>query len=209
MDPDKLEEAEKETTSAMKKDGEIVCRICLSPDEEDSVDNPLFQPCQCAGTMKYIHVDCIKEWLHGKIHTKDGVYTNSFNWKYLECELCKVRFKDNYIVRKKVHHILNYDRPTDGCYITLESFTNTPHKTIHVVHVDPQEAKRGDIELKVGRGNDVDIRITDISVSRVHAIITLTKGEFMLTDHGAKFGTLLLLRDPVPLGKNSSQSMIA
>ena len=32
---------------------EIVCRICLGDDNE--VDNPLFSPCKCSGSMRYIH----------------------------------------------------------------------------------------------------------------------------------------------------------
>ena len=37
------------------------CRICLSDEQER--DNPMISPCKCDGTMKYIHVNCLKEWL--------------------------------------------------------------------------------------------------------------------------------------------------
>lgn len=38
--------------------------------------------------------------------------------------------------------------------------------------------------IKVGRGHDCEVRITDISVSRCHAMIKrTTKGDFVLEDN--------------------------
>lgn len=34
-----------------------VCRICLM--EESEVDNPLFAPCKCSGSMRHIHHGCL------------------------------------------------------------------------------------------------------------------------------------------------------
>jgi hypothetical protein len=34
------------------------CRIC-----HDS-DDPLFYPCKCSGSIKYVHAECLKHWLH-------------------------------------------------------------------------------------------------------------------------------------------------
>jgi len=47
--------------------------------------------------------------------------------------------------------------------------------------------------FKLGRGHDSDVKISDISVSRVHAQISLTPNGYMLQDNTAKFGTLILL----------------
>lgn len=63
-----------------------VCRICLS-DESDQ-NNPLFSPCKCAGTMKYIHVDCLREWVNSKKVCKETEFSKTYFWKNLECELC-------------------------------------------------------------------------------------------------------------------------
>jgi hypothetical protein len=51
----------------MINDSGKVCRICL--DEEDPLDmgvNPLIVPCLCAGSMRFIHVQCVREWLDSK-----------------------------------------------------------------------------------------------------------------------------------------------
>jgi len=92
----------------------------------------------------------------------------------------------------------------------LESFTNTPHKTIHVVYInDDLESNHTPIWLNVGRDNNVNIRITDISVSRLHAKITYIDNEFYISDWNSKFGTLVLLQTPfsIPYIMNYSFSV--
>lgn len=78
--------------------GMPICRICLC-EEEDKKANPLITPCKCAGTMKHIHIECLREWLNSKSSFKEstppGVKT--YCWKALECELCKVRFPDRIV----------------------------------------------------------------------------------------------------------------
>ncbi|KAA1468915.1 hypothetical protein DENSPDRAFT_834409 [Dentipellis sp. KUC8613] len=51
-------------------DGEVdTCRICSAPAEPDQ---PLFYPCKCSGTIRYIHQDCLTTWLaHSKKKTCD------------------------------------------------------------------------------------------------------------------------------------------
>jgi hypothetical protein len=43
--------------SAAGSNGLPLCRICLSEDYENI--NPLFSPCKCSGTMKYVHLGCL------------------------------------------------------------------------------------------------------------------------------------------------------
>ena len=85
-------------------DGEVLCRICLSSDEEE--DDPLISPCKCKGSMSSLHFSCLKTWLHGKVHYKETERVNSYNWKFLECELCKTRLKDTIIHKGKELHVL-------------------------------------------------------------------------------------------------------
>ncbi|KAF6753084.1 hypothetical protein DFP72DRAFT_903296 [Ephemerocybe angulata] len=45
------------------------CRICSAPAEPDQ---PLFHPCKCSGTIRYIHQDCLTTWLaHSRKKTCD------------------------------------------------------------------------------------------------------------------------------------------
>lgn len=43
----------------------------------------------------------------------------------------------------------------------------------------------------IGRANQCQIRLTDISVSRKHAEINLVHNQFYIQNTGAKFGTLV------------------
>jgi len=45
--------------------------------------------------------------------------------------------------------------------------------------------------IKIGRANDSDVRISDISVSRFHAKLKIIDDCFYLEDHHSKFGTLM------------------
>lgn len=65
-----------------------VCRICLGEEEEDELGE-FVCPCNCSGSMRDIHVSCLKEWLNGKKLIYHGERVRSFFWKALECELCK------------------------------------------------------------------------------------------------------------------------
>jgi hypothetical protein len=50
------------------------------------------------------------------------------------------------------------------------------------------------------------VRITDISVSRFHTLIKLTKfGEVVISDNSSKFGTLVQMKEPIALGVGSSK----
>ena len=45
----------------------FVCRICLEEENPDEIsENPFIVPCKCMGSMKYIHVKCMREWIDSK-----------------------------------------------------------------------------------------------------------------------------------------------
>ena len=52
------------------------CRICRG---EGSDDEPLFYPCKCSGSIKFVHQNCLVEWLS---HSQKK-----------HCELCKTPFR--------------------------------------------------------------------------------------------------------------------
>ena len=83
------------------------CRICLS--EEDFPDHELITPCNCMGSMRFIGLSCLKNWLEGKRHCKETPVVNSYIWKNLECEICKQPFKDIFVGQDgRELNLLNY-----------------------------------------------------------------------------------------------------
>jgi pSer/pThr/pTyr-binding forkhead associated (FHA) protein len=86
--------------------------------------------------------------------------------------------------------ILDFETPVSD-YIVLESVTLQNIRIIHVISMFDRNF------CKVGRGHDVDIRVTDISVSRFHAkIVESEAGDFYVEDNHSKFGTLIQIRRP-------------
>lgn len=64
-------------------------------------------------------------------------------------------------------------------------------------------------QFRLGRGHDSEVRVSDISVSRCHAIIKYNKedGSYSLEDNLSKFGTLVLAKDPVKLDKDNTMAL--
>lgn len=54
---------------------------------------------------------------------------------------------------------------------------------------------------KLGRGHESDVRVSDISVSRCHALVKFNEssGRFYLEDNLSKFGTLVLAKGSIEL----------
>ena len=85
----------------MKDDQGRTCRICL--EEDETSENPFIIPCECSGSVKFIHLKCLRDWLNSKRvkqvssnlspGNKEGNVT-FYYWKDLQCEMCKNLFKD-------------------------------------------------------------------------------------------------------------------
>ena len=66
----------------------LACRICLGDNCDDEAKNPIIQPCKCIGTMKYVHLECFKNWIQKQVLIKNSNNLISYYWKKLQCELC-------------------------------------------------------------------------------------------------------------------------
>ena len=183
-EPEEDEEARPSTGSP--------CRVCLA--ESTSVENPLLSPCHCSGTMRLIHLECLQHWLRSRLTTKASANVVSFSWKTLDCELCKKSFPSRIIIQGRVVDLLDIPKP-ESQYIILEGLCkdkNSP-KSLHVVSMN------GKSVIKMGRGHESELRVSDISVSRCHASLKLHNGNFYLDDENSKFGTLIQVKRPISL----------
>jgi hypothetical protein len=139
-------------------------------------------------------MSCLKEWLAGKRHFKETDVVNSYIWKGLECEICKHPYPDEITgADGQIIKLLDYNiHANSKKYLIIESITNTTSKTIHVCNFSEQSL------MKVGRAQIADIRITDISVSRLHSNLFLCRdGTLCVVDNFSKFGTMKLIREPL------------
>lgn len=159
------------------------CKICLS--EQFDEENPLIAPCNCSGTMKFIHVDCLKMCVTSQLTIKTTEKCVSYTWKSINCSLCGVPFPNSITANDKTHAILLVNHP-EPPYFVLESLaSHGSSRGMHSISLKNTES------VLLGRGHDSDIRISDISVSRLHARIKFHKENFYLEDYNSKFGTLV------------------
>ncbi|CDW85377.1 fha domain [Stylonychia lemnae] len=165
-----------------------VCRICLGEDEDEYGE--FLCPCNCSGSMKDIHISCLKEWLNGKKLVYHGDRVKSFFWKALECELCKQPFENK--LKDRLFQIMDFEKPETD-YMIMESVKSAPAKVIHVFYLNQSD------EFRVGRSVDTDMKIADISVSRLHSYIRILGDQLVIEDNGSKFGTLIKIKEPYEL----------
>ena len=139
-----------------------------------------------------------------KITEDDQVTT--YSWRAFHCELCNSKFADNIPnprLKGEWLSLFELSKPEKN-YIILESYLSEGviqesnsqwQKNMHVVNF----ASDFKSNIRLGRGNDSDIRFDDISVSRIHAFIKRdpTDNSFYLEDNTSKFGTLVQLQKPL------------
>lgn len=159
------------------------CKICLSEQTEE--ENPLVSPCNCSGTMKYIHIECLKMCVTSQLTIKTSSKCVSYTWKSINCSLCGQPFPNSIIANNKKHAILLVSHPEPPYFILESLSSNSANRGMHSISLKNTES------VLLGRGHDSDIRISDISVSRLHARIKFHKDNFYLEDYNSKFGTLV------------------
>lgn len=90
------------------------------------------------------------------------------------------------VINGKIEELIEIPKPSHH-YMILEILCkdNNSNRGLQVVSFANKQ------NLKIGRGHDADVRITDISVSRAHADLRYINGAIYMEDHSSKFGTLV------------------
>ena len=165
------------------------CRICYL--EEETEINPLIQPCLCSGSLKYIHLECLRKWIGTRNWTQIENNENVCIYliKEVDCELCKNKLPDYIRHKNKLYKIIDFKIDFKN-YISFENLTldKQKNKFIYIVNLDKKK------EIKIGRGHEANIILSDISVSRVHCILNVYNKNVYLQDNEAKYGTLVLVQ---------------
>lgn len=173
-----------------------VCRICLSSDSSDN--NPLVSPCKCSGSMSQVHIDCLKHWLKNKIFSRVTKKAMTFYAKDLICELCKDPISPVVVQKGKKFSLVDFNAPANYCYLVLEEYSvdrNTKNG-IHLLILKDNQS------LVIGRSQECDLKINDITVSRQHCSVIFNKSGFYLQDKLSKFGTLIKMHSHFKARKN-------
>ena len=88
-------------------------------------------------------------------------------------------------------------------FILLEEFVseNLESCGIHIISVKTGKT------IMIGRAQEADLKISDISVSRKHAFIRYVNSKFFIFDNKSKFGTLAKMKKFVNLSLNKKISI--
>jgi len=109
--------------------------------------------------------------------------------KQIEWEICKSKFPDFIIHKRKLFEILDFKSEFYN-YLTLESLTidRNNNRCIYAINIDKK------IKLKISRGHESNLTLNNITVSRVNWILTIENKNIYLEDNLSKFWTLILVQ---------------
>lgn len=85
-----------------------VCRICRNPGDDD---NPLRYPCACSGSIKYVHQDCLLQWLNHSNARQCEVCKHAFSFSpvYAENAPTRLPFQEFIVgMAMKTCHVLQF-----------------------------------------------------------------------------------------------------
>ena len=170
-------------------ENEPSCRVCL---EGGEMANPLICPCKCTGSVRYIHLTCLRTWLGKRLNTQKGKYCITIRWVPLTCEMCKATYPYRIYLDNKKYYTVDIPKPAKP-YVVMEVMSKHSDKEKVFHFISCAAISR----LSLGRKKDIDVKISDdISISRHHAnlIYNFEERQFVLEDNKSKFGTLLLVK---------------
>ncbi|KAG7977003.1 hypothetical protein I3843_05G008100 [Carya illinoinensis] len=87
---------------------EDVCRICRNPGD---TDNSLRFPCACSGSIKYVHQDCLLQWLNHSNARQCEVCKHAFSFSpvYAENAPARLPFQEFVVgMAMKACHVLQF-----------------------------------------------------------------------------------------------------
>eukprot|EP00347_Sterkiella_histriomuscorum_P023628 403333938 len=183
---------------------DIICKVCWG--NEQCPNNPLLNSCKCDGSVRFIHYECLKHWLKQKMQKKEEEHLISYIWKNFECEICKKPYPYIFKSNGRKYRLVDVDVPEQKNFLWLESLTfeKNSSRMVHLVMPSQQLSS-----FKLGRGHESDVRVSDISVSRCHAILKYDSSDYgyYLEDNLSKFGTLVLAKQAIELDVDCTKAV--
>ena len=180
---------------------ERVCKYCLMESvSDDPLQNLMLNLCKC---KEGVHYQCLKSWMQYKIVAKASTNIVSYQWKKLDCEICLTPWPRKIKFRNELHELITIEKPTCP-YIILEKISTEGNTSSTMSIMVPDGAS----PIKLGRGHQCDLRVSDISVSRIHALLKFEDEKFLIFDNDSKFGTLILLNKNYPIKSDKAAVQI-
>lgn len=127
-------------SSAVAEDGlfHSPCRLCLN--DENTAGDPLLHPCKCTGSLKYIHLSCIQDWIRTQVTMKERAgRPYCFSWKPMICEICHSHLPVILTVDGQNYDLFGVECMSLGAYIVVEETNESTMETMfHVAAFNEQ-----------------------------------------------------------------------
>ena len=176
-----------------------ICKICHNNLENDGQEDMfLISLCKCKDK---VHYRCLKDYINENISYENRKeFDDSTLIKNFECSDCGMQYPLKFKLTgvDKIYNLIDIKEPTDCTFIILESIDYRQEekycKSIHVI-----KFLKNKKYITIGRDSDNDVVDSDISISRQHAALNYIKerGKICLENRSKKFGTLVLVKEPI------------
>lgn len=173
-------------------DQKNVCRFCFSEflTDKTEVENLLLFICNCKGSSAAVHYYCLMTWIQYKVISRTEAHMVFYHWKKMTCDLCLHPLPKSIIFKGKIYPLITVKKPNSP-YLILETVSEHSRE-LPAINIFSTDNKK---EFKIGRGHNCDLKIEDISVSRIHSILKYEQEKFFIFDNDSKFGTLVSLNN--------------
>ncbi|KAL4467230.1 hypothetical protein ABPG72_005855 [Tetrahymena utriculariae] len=170
----------------LEKKERMPCRICLS--SSCSRKNPLLAPCNCKGSTRWIHYDCVQQWINQRIQIIEKPNYANIKSRCIKCELCMTLLPPTIKLDDQVYNLYQFKNLKFDKFIVLEDADGL----IYMLNFTNKQY------FNIGRGHNCDIKLSEITVSRKHLKLEIDKdNKIKLYDINSKFGTLVLVKKPI------------
>ena len=151
------------------------CRVCFG--EENDEDNPLVTPCACSGSVKYIHVACLQQWLDSRKVMRESENAINYHWRTMGCELCKdpypltisspltVSNPTDFSISPPLSTTIPVSSSTEIQVTFTPSTTGTLTSTIEIGSNDMDENPFTFVVGGTGIAPEIDVRGQNVSIS--------------------------------------------
>ena len=187
----------------------LICRLCYL--SESTIEDPLISPCNCSGSMKYIHLSCLKNSIKIKYTKKVSEYAEMFLFQNYSCEICLTQYPKYITYKTQVYYLIDIDFNKFENYVLcdLTKYTDHNNKEKQISRFGYLMFKIEDNkELSLGRKKNNIIKLKDISVSRRHCLLTKKGDNLLIKDLGSKFGTMKYIRDFCEMQLKEQMSLV-
>ena len=189
----------------------LICELCEKK-EIDNINNPVIKVCPCK-ECPLLHLNCFKN----EYIKKDKMFYYSSK-DYMSgtlkivslinflCPFCNEPYNPIIKINSNFHNILPYSFDKNIYHLVLESI-NFVKEGVYCMMIIIFSFPNKKEEFFLGRGHEASFKISDISISRVHAKIYLKNDNVVIDDLGSKFGTLLLVRNNIDVSEMIEKKM--